>query len=153
MLCKNCQNTLNQNSKFCQSCGAKVIGHRITMGHLATEMKEGFFSIDSSKPVRTFTSMFHKPEEVIDGYIIGTRKKFIHAFGYFTIAITLSSFFYFIAFNFFPDSMTAAFNLYGSSAGQEEMNADIQKKVFEYQSFLFFIFSTNGLNILCRFLQ
>ena len=96
MLCKNCQNTLDIDSKFCQNCGAKVIDQRITMGHLASEMKEGFFSIDSSKPARTFIHMFTKPDEVIGGYINGVRKKYINAFGYFTLALTLSSFFFFV---------------------------------------------------------
>lgn len=140
MECKNCKKSLSVSDKFCNNCGAKVIDHRITMGHLATEMKSGFFSIDSSKPVRTFTNMILKPEEVIDGYIGGTRKKFIHAFGYFTIAIILSSFFYFIVQNFFPNAMDAAYELYGANQqAQQEMATNIQKKVFEYQSLLFYI--------------
>ena len=144
MECKNCQSNLGIDAKFCASCGAKVIDHRITMGHLAAEMKSGFFSIDSSKPVQTFTNMFIKPEEVIDGYICGTRKKFIHAFGYFTIAIIFSSFFYFIVQNFFPGIMDEAFNIINQnqaqSQSQQEFTSQIQKKVFEYQSVVFYVF-------------
>ncbi|MGK0387112.1 MAG: hypothetical protein ACI849_001733, partial [Patiriisocius sp.] len=124
----------------CSKCGAKVIEQRLTIGHIAEEMKQGFFNIDSSKPIRTFIDLFTKPEIVIDGYIKGTRKKFIHAFGYFTIAITLSGLFYFIAFKFFPESMDLAFNFINQNEEEIEAVSKLQKTMFEYQSALFFAF-------------
>ncbi len=143
MECKNCKNTLDQSDKFCNDCGAKIINHRITMGHLATEMKEGFFSIDSSKPARTFFHMFTKPDEVIDGYINGVRKKYIHAFGYFTLALTLSSFFFFVFLKWFPNILDFTINNanMGDNITQEQL--DLQSKftkgMFEYSSLMFFI--------------
>ncbi|EDM45191.1 hypothetical protein SCB49_03684 [unidentified eubacterium SCB49] len=139
MECKNCKTALDQDAKFCKECGAKVIDHRITLGYLAKEVRIAFFSIDSSKPVRTFTEMFRKPENVIDGYIGGTRKTYIHAFGYFTIAILFSTFFYFIAQTFFSDSLEAAFNLSTQSKHQQEAVIYFQKKMFEYQAAIFYI--------------
>lgn len=58
MNCKNCKTLLEDSSKFCNECGAKVINHRITLGYLWGEAKEGLFSLDSSKPIRTFIDMF-----------------------------------------------------------------------------------------------
>ncbi len=140
MECKNCKTPLEQEAKFCKECGAKVIDHRITLGYLGKEVRAGFFNIDSSKPVLTFTNMFKKPEEVIEGYIGGTRKKFIHAFGYFTIAILFSSFFYFIAQTFFQGSLDAAYNLFSNDKVQQEAISNIQKKMFEYQAVFFYLF-------------
>lgn len=152
MNCKNCKNTLEQDAKFCADCGAKVIDHRITMGHLATEMKEGFFSIDSSKPIRTYLHMFTKPEEVIGGYINGVRKKYINAFSYLTIALTFSSFFFFIFLKWFPDALNFGSNIDTANLQNKQAN-DLKVKwnsiLFEYSSIL--VFATIPLlAIICR---
>lgn len=140
MNCKNCEKQLVNADNFCGGCGAKVIQNRLTVGIILDEMKQGFFNIDSSRPIRTFIDLFKRPEVVIDGYIKGTRKKFIHAFGYFTIAITLSGLFYFVAFKFFPEAMGEAFNFMNQSQEEVEAVRKIQKVMFEYQSAMFFAF-------------
>ena len=139
MTCKNCEETLTTNSSYCNQCGAKIITHRLTLRYLLTEVYQAFLSIDSNKPIRTFVDLFKKPEEVIGGYIDGVRKKYIHAFGYFTIAITISGLFYFIVFQFFPDTMENAFNFQNTNEAQKQLNNSIQKTVFDYQSLLFFL--------------
>ena len=105
MKCKNCSELLTSKTNYCPECGAKAITHRLTLRYLLSEIYHAFFSIDSNKPVRTFIDLFKKPEEVIGGYIDGVRKKYIHAFGYFTIAVTFSSIFYFIFLKFFPETL------------------------------------------------
>ncbi len=137
--CKNCQLTLSDNDSFCNACGAKVIDRRITMKTLLTEFATAFFSIDSSKPVRTFFHLFSKPEVVIGGYIDGVRKKYIHAFGYFTIAVTLSSFFFFVFLKWFPDALNYQSSMFSANAEQAKMSADINKSIFEYTSLIFFL--------------
>ncbi|MBT0609062.1 DUF3667 domain-containing protein [Aequorivita echinoideorum] len=137
--CKNCQQPLATEDNFCRECGAAVIQHRLTLKYLFQEFYNSFFSIDSSKPVLTFIDLFKKPEVVIGGYINGLRKRYIHAFGYFTIAITLSSFFFFIFLKFFPDLLENAFSYQNEmNAAQKKMNQEIMQKTFEYQSLIFF---------------
>jgi len=139
MECKNCQQTLSQEDSYCRDCGAKLVHKRLTMKYFMTEIRDGFLNIDSNKPLRTFIDLFKRPEVVIEGYITGTRKKYINAFGYFTIAITFSSFFYFIMLRFFPDVMTQAYIQPETSEAQNELMKKIMDTIYEYQSFFFFL--------------
>ncbi|RFN59928.1 DUF3667 domain-containing protein [Marixanthomonas ophiurae] len=140
MNCKNCSELLTSKTNYCPECGAKVITHRLTLRSLLSEIYYAFFSIDSNKPVRTFVDLFKKPEEVIGGYIDGVRKKYIHAFGYFTIAVTLSSLFYFILLKFFPETLDGMLLFQNNDAAQMEMGRTIYRSVFEYQTLMFFTF-------------
>ena len=138
MSCKNCSEPLSLEDKYCNECGAKVINKRLTLKYLFTEFYESFFSIDSSRPVRTFIDLFKKPEDVIDSYINGTRKKYIHAFGYFTIAVTLYSLFYFVFLKFFPEILDSAFSFQDNKGAEVELARTFQRTIFDYQSFIFF---------------
>lgn len=143
MNCKNCKTLLEDSSKFCNECGAKVINHRITLGYLWGEAKEGLFSLDSSKPIRTFIDMFTKPEVVIDGYVNGVRKRHINAFGYFTIALTFSSFFFFVFLKWFPNLLDYSVQSvnYSDAYSKEqlELQSNFTKTMFEYSSLVFFL--------------
>lgn len=140
MECKNCQENLQERERFCHTCGAKVIEHRLTLKHIISESANSFLNIDSNKPLRTFIDLFKKPEEVINGYISGVRKRYIHAFGYFTIAVTFSGIFYFIILKFFPETFefTANFSNQEMTREQLEMTKNFQKTSFENQSFMTF---------------
>ncbi|GEQ85696.1 hypothetical protein ULMS_12040 [Patiriisocius marinistellae] len=141
MKCKNCEKQLSENDKFCNECGAKVIEQRLTNGFFISEVKENFFSIDANRPLRTFVDLFKEPEAVVCGYINGVRKKYINPFGYFTIAITLTTFFYFVAQKFFPESIEAGMSM--ATSINEEQKASVNKfqsAIFEYQSLLYFAF-------------
>lgn len=138
-VCANCKRPLDTSDRFCNDCGAKVIDRRLTLGFLFTEAKESFFSLDSNRPLLTFIHLFTKPEEVIGGYINGVRRKYINAFGYFTIAITLSSFFYFVIFKLYPNAFDAIYANQDFSDPQLKMQQEINRTVFEYQSLIFFI--------------
>tara|TARA_R100000306_G_scaffold15292_1_gene19394 strand:+ start:9893 stop:10744 length:852 start_codon:yes stop_codon:yes gene_type:complete len=140
MNCKNCEETLAVGTNYCHECGAKVLTNRLTLRYLFSEIYQAFFSIDSNKPLRTFIDLFKKPEEVIDGYINGVRKKYIHAFGYFTIAVTFSSIFYFIYLKFFPEALDSTFYIQSNDEAQIELIRNTQRKAFEYQTFIFFAF-------------
>ncbi|MFC7358358.1 DUF3667 domain-containing protein [Jejudonia soesokkakensis] len=138
-VCANCKRPLATSDRFCNDCGAKVIDKRLTMGFLFTEAKESFFSLDSNRPLLTFIHLFTRPEEVIGGYINGVRRKYINAFGYFTIAITLSSFFYFVIFKLYPNAFDALYANQDFSDPQIQMQQEIQRTIFEYQSVIFFV--------------
>ncbi|HBR55523.1 MAG TPA: DUF3667 domain-containing protein [Flavobacteriaceae bacterium] len=140
MECKNCQKQLAPSDKFCGNCGAKKISHRLTLKHIISETANSFLNIDSNKPVRTFIDLFRCPEQVINGYIIGVRKRYIHAFGYFTIAVTFSGIFYFMILKFFPETLEFTANISNQEMTPEqlEMTKDFQRAAFEYQSFMTF---------------
>tara|TARA_R100001369_G_scaffold3960_1_gene11930 strand:+ start:2188 stop:2985 length:798 start_codon:yes stop_codon:yes gene_type:complete len=88
MDCKNCHKPLNDIQKFCDYCGAKVIQNRLKPKILAQQVNEEFLSVDN-KFLKTLIHLFTKPELVINGYIEGTRKKYINVIQYFAIALTL----------------------------------------------------------------
>ena len=89
MNCKNCKTTLEESDDYCRNCGGKVIRNRLTIKSLFHHFSETYFNYDN-KLLRTFLTLFSKPEEVIVGYINGTRKKYVDVIGYFALAITLS---------------------------------------------------------------
>lgn len=104
MNCKNCNRSLKDNQKFCDDCGAKVIRNRLTPKILAVQANEEFLSIDN-RLLRTFIDLFTKPEVVIDGYIRGTRKKYIDVLQYFAISLTLAGIQVFLMTTFFKEAL------------------------------------------------
>jgi len=160
MLCKNCETNLNEKSDFCHLCGAKVIRNRLTLKNLLNDFSEQFLNYDN-KFLLTFIHLFTKPEIVIDGYINGTRKKYVNVISYFAIALTITGLEYFIVRSFHPEFLDLSAI---STKGTEAFTNNILKFVQDYQSFVlmlfvhfmhlwetlcFFIFkNTNILNIL-----
>lgn len=136
MNCKNCQTVITPNTNFCNSCGAKVIRNRLTLKAIFTSFSEQFLNYDN-KFLKTFLHLFSKPQEVIGGYINGTRKKYVNVISYFAIAITISGLQIFILQKFFPE----VFELNIPTAkGQEEMQKKISEFTFEYNSFILMAF-------------
>jgi uncharacterized protein DUF3667 len=138
MECKNCSSHLQENHDYCNSCGAKVIRNRLTFNNLFEHFSEEFLNYDN-KFLRTFIGLFKRPEDVIGGYIGGTRKKYVNAVGYFAIAVTVSGFFYFVFLKFFPDAFNFTTDIYNIDEEQAKITSDFNKSIFEYQSFIFFI--------------
>jgi hypothetical protein len=134
MDCKNCGTTLISENKFCNTCGAKVIENRLTVGHLFEDFKEKFLDIDNTF-LRTFISLFKRPDDVINGYIIGTRKKYINVLNYIALAITISGLQFFILKKFFPDVMQFPENL----SDGNQMGTSIMSFILEYNSFIYII--------------
>lgn len=104
MICKNCKKTLSQNDNYCNSCGAKVIRNRLTIKNLWADFVEQFFNYDN-KFLKTYVTLFKKPEDVIGCYINGTRKKYVNVISYFALAVTLSGIQLFILRKFYPEVM------------------------------------------------
>lgn len=104
MECKNCHTSFSDETDYCPSCGGKVIRNRLTIKALFAHFSEQFFNYDN-KFLQTFLHLFTKPEEVIDGYINGTRKRYVNVISYFAIAITLSGLQMFILNKFFPEML------------------------------------------------
>lgn len=136
MNCKNCQTSLLETDDFCRNCGAKVVRNKLTIKNLFEHFSEQFLNYDN-KFLQTFIHLFTKPEEVIDGYISGTRKKYVNVISYFAIAITVSGLYLFILNKFFPDTMDiSAF----TQPGQEEFQNKNMAFMQEYQSLLMMLY-------------
>ncbi|WP_299115072.1 DUF3667 domain-containing protein [uncultured Winogradskyella sp.] len=88
MECRNCQMPLSKSQRYCFECGARVIKNRLTTKALFQQINAEFMSVDN-KLLKTFIHLFTKPEAVINGFIEGTRKKYINVIQYFAIALTL----------------------------------------------------------------
>ena len=89
MNCRNCEKPLRTDYSFCANCGAKIIRNRLTFKNLGQDFTERYFNIDNTF-LRTFLHLFSKPEVVIEGYISGTRKRYLNPVSYLGIALTLS---------------------------------------------------------------
>ncbi len=132
MLCENCKTPLDDTINFCNHCGAKVIRNRLTLKVLLSDFYERFLNYDN-KFLQTFLTLFSKPEQVIVGYINGTRKKYVDAISYFAIAITFAGLQVFLLRKFFPNSISlSGFTQDGTEAFSKTMLTTIQ----EYISFV-----------------
>ncbi|RLD28093.1 MAG: hypothetical protein DRI75_07845 [Bacteroidetes bacterium] len=135
MNCKNCDANLNQNSNYCNDCGAKVIRNRLTPKNLFADLSEQFLNYDN-KFLQTLINLFSKPEDVIGCYINGTRKKYVNVISYFAIAITISGLQLFILNKYFPELV----NLSSVTIeGQEEFANKNLEFLQEYQSIVMMI--------------
>lgn len=104
MNCKNCNKGLIASQNYCDNCGAKRIRNRLTIKVLAQQVNEQFLSLDN-KLFRTFLDLFKKPEDVINGYVDGTRKKYIDVIQYFAISLTIAGFQVFLMLTFFKEAL------------------------------------------------
>ncbi len=111
MNCKNCNKVLSDTQKYCDECGAKVIRNRLTPKVLAIQVNQEFLSLDN-KFLRTLICLFTTPEDVIGGFIDGTRKKYINAITYYAISLTLLGFQMFLLKQFFPEFLEPQFEAF-----------------------------------------
>ena len=81
-----------------------MIRNRLTPKILAAQLNEEFLSIDN-KLLSTFIHLFTKPEVVIDGYIHGTRKRYMDVLQYFAISLTLAGIQVFLMTTFFKEAL------------------------------------------------
>jgi len=138
MHCKNCNTTLSSKGNYCNNCGAKVIRNRLTLKNLFSDFAETYLNYDN-KFFQTFINLFIKPEDVIGNYITGTRKKYVNAISYFTIAITISGVYLLILKKVFPESFDFSI-LSTQSPGQAELQRKNINFVQEYQSLIMMLY-------------
>jgi len=116
MTCKNCHAELSEISKFCNSCGAKVVTKRITAKNLLSDIFQNAFGWDN-KYFSTIRSLIIRPGELLREYLGGTRKKYVNPFTFLVIGMTLAVF----TFNSFEDRYI-------------ENNMNFQTKQMKWQS-------------------
>jgi hypothetical protein len=138
MKCKNCSTELASESSFCYTCGGKIVKNRLTIRSITSNLVETYFSYDNTF-LRTFLNLFRNPDDVINSYVVGVRRKYIAPFSFFVLAITISGLYLFIIQKYFPEY----FDLL-----QQEMYSDENTKMFgskitefttEYNSLINFI--------------
>ena len=134
--CRNCEKHLAYTDAYCNSCGAKIIKNRLTLKNLLEDFNDRFLNIDAGFP-KTFIALFTKPEDVIGGYIEGVRKKYLSAFGYFALSLTVAGIYVFILREYFMDTFLSSFEL---AEGQTELEhaaiRDFAVKLNESQALL-----------------
>ncbi len=104
MNCKNCEKEVQQDLNFCPECGAKVIKQRLTLKNIWTDVVVQFFDIDNTL-LKTFLHLSTKPEAVINGFINGTRKKYVNVIQYFALSLTLAGIQLFLLNTFFAEAL------------------------------------------------
>lgn len=98
MNCKNCNESINIDNKFCSECGGKVVKERITFKKLLSNFTSEFFGWDNKYFV-TLKNLIITPEKVIKSYIGGTRKRYVSPFAFLAIATTISI----LVFNYYAE--------------------------------------------------
>ena len=131
MNCKNCHTKLEENDDYCKNCGGKVIRNRLTIKNLFEHVSSTFLNLDNTF-LLTFLNLFKKPEDVIGGFINGTRKRYINPINYLALAITIGGIYMIILNKYFPNQLIEM-----SSAGikeQEVFAAKFMSGVKDYYS-------------------
>jgi hypothetical protein len=138
--CINCQESLALDQRFCSNCGGKRMYNRITWRNLFEDFIDRFLNIENAF-LKTFLSLFKNPEDVIGGYLKGMRKKYLPAFSYFAVALTVAGVSAFIIKNWFIEDLIQAQTSYYSGNTAEFQKAFSSKwirKVMDYQSLVYF---------------
>ena len=130
MNCKTCESNLRSDFGYCPSCGAKVIKGRLTLKNVWEDVKFQVFDIDNTF-LKTFRHLFSKPENVIESYISGARKKYMNPISYFAIAITLTGIMFFILKDMFHVNL-----MENSFSDKNTPNMDF---IFDYQGLLSYL--------------
>ena len=143
--CVNCGEHIALDQRFCSHCGGKRIYNRLTWRNLLEDFADRFLNLENSF-LKTFIALWKRPEDVIGGYMNGMRKKYLPAFSYFAVAVSLSGFYTFILQGWFLDQFfSVQAGMYGAEAltAQDEASLEVTKmvtnKMLEYQSLYMFL--------------
>lgn len=139
-ICINCEEPLALDQRFCSHCGGKRMYNRITWRNLIVDFIDRFLNVENAF-LRTFFGLFKKPEDVIGGYMQGMRKKYLPAFSYFAVAITIAGIYAFIVKNWFIDDLIQAqTSIYTGEVAeiQKDMTSKWIRTMMEHQSIAYF---------------
>jgi hypothetical protein len=116
-------------------CGAKVIRNRLTFKNLISHFSEQFLNYDN-KFIQTIYSLIIRPEDIINNYVQGTRKKFINPINFFAISLSISGVYLFILRKFFPNVMDFSSLVQGEQ--QQKVTQEFANFVSDYNSLFYF---------------
>ncbi|MEC7771651.1 MAG: DUF3667 domain-containing protein [Bacteroidota bacterium] len=130
MICKNCDNDLRTDFSYCPTCGAKVIRHRLTFKNVWEDISFQIFNLDNTL-FKTIKHLFTRPDEVINSYISGTRKRYMNPISFFAIGVTLSGILFYVLRNVYHIHLTQ-----NSLNNQKTPDLDF---VFDYQGLMSYL--------------
>ncbi len=139
MYCKNCDNTLRTDYRYCPDCGAIVVKKRITNKSLFHDVLERYFNLDNTL-LKTLWHMIIKPEDVCGGYILGVRKKYLNPVSMLAIALTLSGFILFLMKKLAWSSIDFSKISYAKTSSSGAGTEKIMASTMEYSSLLFLFY-------------
>lgn len=130
MNCANCDASLRSDFSYCPTCGGKVIRQRLTLKNVVEDISFQVFNLDNTL-IKTFRHLFSQPQNVINSYIRGIRKKYMNPISYFAIGVTLSGIMFYILRNVYHVSLTQ-----NSFTAKNTPNMDY---VFDYQGIMSYL--------------
>lgn len=133
MNCANCEASLRSDFGYCPTCGAKVVRNRLTLKNVWEDVSFQLFNLDNTL-LKTFRHMFVQPENVINSYVSGIRKRYMNPISYFAIGVTLSGIMFYILRKVYHVSLTE--NSFSESSSQVTANMDF---VFDYQGIMSYL--------------
>ncbi|MGB5982242.1 MAG: DUF3667 domain-containing protein [Nonlabens sp.] len=104
--CKNCDQLLYAGHNFCCNCGSKYVDFRLTPRSVLNEVSERYIGFDN-RFLRTMVGLVRFPEDVINGYIYGLRKRYMNPINFYVLSLTFVGVQIFIFKNFGNDSSTS----------------------------------------------
>ncbi|WP_105071118.1 DUF3667 domain-containing protein [Nonlabens arenilitoris] len=122
--CKNCTTRYSNKFNFCPHCGAQWLDYRLTPRKITTEFTERYLGTENVF-IKTCITLFKYPEDVINGYITGQRKKYVNVINFFFISLTLFGIHIFVLKNFYPELL-----------GFDNISSN-EKNAQEYLSYLY----------------
>ena len=135
MYCKNCEATVESSANYCPNCGARFIHNRLSVKILWEDLSSRFLDYDNTFLV-TFAHLFTKPEQVIEGYLSGLRKRYMNPLSYFGVALSLSGILLFVT-----QKVADRINWDLFEQGlNPELTAKLTSIVFDFSSFIFLFF-------------
>lgn len=138
MNCKNCQSPQRTDFNFCPACGARVVQNRLTFKQLTYDITERYFNVDNTF-VKTIVQLFKRPEEVIESYINGVRRRYLNPISHLGIALTLSGLQLFVMKKVFNSDLFTNTADFGQKMS-EELSSKLSDALFDFSSFLFILY-------------
>lgn len=133
--CKNCQTPLDDTQEYCGYCGARYIESRFSFTYLLQELSDRYLGTDNVF-LRTISHLLYQPEEVVNGYLNGRRKRYTNAINFFAIALTIIGFELVLIKRFFADPMFGMFNQVNNPEAEAIgfSAVGVMQHMLEYQS-------------------
>ncbi len=80
--CLNCGRSLEEEHKFCPSCGQLNSTKKLALGDFFSEFFSGLFAYDS-RFIRTMRVLLFKPGKISKDYIHGKRMRYVNPYRFF----------------------------------------------------------------------
>ena len=143
MKCGSCNLDVAVNSAYCSHCGERINPPRLTLQSIFSRFLSEFLDLDN-KFLKTFRHLFSQPENVIDSYVQGYRKKYMNVLTYFSLSLTLIAVQLFVIKTFYPELLTNVFQSGEPGTKEAEFmmkGQEYMMKLFDYQGLLTIIFT------------